>query len=454
MKSHVLKLAAFGGLQAAILLLLVRFGDVPAPPPSSGAPRLSEEERLTAFLSEYLYKQWRRDRDAIDDFAASPPGGALISAAANSFFAGPDNYIAALVDKDDLLKNAPGPRMIFLGGSGLAFGLDSQLIADRYGYTPINYGLHIRLGPGFMLRHVREYVRPGDVVVLSVEYSGMFEDFEAAPEPKAAFCAISPDFERFFGDADGDSRPAAGRFAEAKRYADQRALADFARFVRVSAAGIGERLDPSGEAASRAEFQAAFDARRDEVLAAFRQNPSLGTTLYRRSFFNEFGDFTGHLAVPDPLRGGDKTEWYRTIRAPILERGEKKIATSVARLNAFAAECRRKDVRVYFAYPPLIDAPQAEQFAKNYAALVERDLRIPVLGPIEEMIYGLDCFFDTQNHLCWPGVRRRTATLAAGLDRYVTPRTSETIAAQVAARDREVTGRWPLAAASETTAIR
>ena len=41
-----------------------------------------------------------------------------------------DNYRAAVVDKERLLAEAASPRVILVGGSGLAFGIDSPTIEE------------------------------------------------------------------------------------------------------------------------------------------------------------------------------------------------------------------------------------------------------------------------------------------------------------------------------------
>ena len=87
------------------------------------------------------------------------------------------HYLAATRDKHELLKTAPSPRIIFVGGSSVAMGLDCSVIKGRLaGYNPVNMGLHLTLGLEFMLAEIEADLRPGDVVVLSLEYNALLAD--------------------------------------------------------------------------------------------------------------------------------------------------------------------------------------------------------------------------------------------------------------------------------------
>lgn len=85
-----------------------------------------------------------------------------------------DNYLQAYKAKCTLLKNVASPRIIFVGGSNLAFGLDSRRIKDSLHVNVINYGLHAGIGLKYMLDDVDDYLRDGDIIVLSPEYQHFF----------------------------------------------------------------------------------------------------------------------------------------------------------------------------------------------------------------------------------------------------------------------------------------
>ncbi len=74
------------------------------------------------------------------------------------------------LQKDSMLRHVEAPRIIFVGGSNLSFGLNSQLIKDQLELNPINTGVHAGVGLKFMLENTIEYVQAGDLVVLVPEY--------------------------------------------------------------------------------------------------------------------------------------------------------------------------------------------------------------------------------------------------------------------------------------------
>lgn len=60
-----------------------------------------------------------------------------------------DNYDAALVDKVDRLKSITEPKIILVGDSNVAFGINSKKIEEELGMPVVNLGLHGALGNAF-----------------------------------------------------------------------------------------------------------------------------------------------------------------------------------------------------------------------------------------------------------------------------------------------------------------
>ena len=83
----------------------------------------------------------------------------------------------AKIDKDALLRATPSPRIIFIGGSNLSFGMNSQIIKDSLHLNPINTSLHAKLGLLYMMDSTITYVKSGDIVVIAPEYSQFYGNF-------------------------------------------------------------------------------------------------------------------------------------------------------------------------------------------------------------------------------------------------------------------------------------
>ena len=84
--------------------------------------------------------------------------------------------------KDELLLQTETPRMIFVGGSNLSFGLDSKNIEEHLGLRVINTGVHASIGIKYMIENTIQYVKEGDVVVLAAEYSLFYRNYDFVSE--------------------------------------------------------------------------------------------------------------------------------------------------------------------------------------------------------------------------------------------------------------------------------
>jgi len=74
------------------------------------------------------------------------------------------------------LDKITGPRLVFVGGSGLGMGLNTTYIAGQLGWTCYNMGLHAGLGLVYQLRSICPRLRKGDCVVIVPEYANFQSD--------------------------------------------------------------------------------------------------------------------------------------------------------------------------------------------------------------------------------------------------------------------------------------
>jgi hypothetical protein len=88
----------------------------------------------------------------------------------------PDRYLLAYDQKIDLLRiSSSAPRLLFVGGSTLSFGIDSKLIGEALHIEKvINYGLHAGMGLKYILDDVYTYTRDHDIIVIVPEYQQFY----------------------------------------------------------------------------------------------------------------------------------------------------------------------------------------------------------------------------------------------------------------------------------------
>ena len=85
-----------------------------------------------------------------------------------------DTYYSVLARMHERLETAEGKKIVLVGGSNVAFGLNGrmleQLLAEQgYEYTVCPFGLYAAVGTGAMLDLSRDDLGEGDIVVLAME---------------------------------------------------------------------------------------------------------------------------------------------------------------------------------------------------------------------------------------------------------------------------------------------
>lgn len=86
---------------------------------------------------------------------------------------GEREYNMGILDKITRLQateHADRRRLILVGGSNLAFGIDSEKIEEQTGMLVINMGIAAGQGLGYILHTLEPYIQDGDTIVLAAEY--------------------------------------------------------------------------------------------------------------------------------------------------------------------------------------------------------------------------------------------------------------------------------------------
>lgn len=252
-------------------------------------------------------------------------------------------YEAAILDKHRLLEQTRPPRLIFVGGSGLAFGLDSELIEKQIGMRVVNMGLHVGFGLRYMLSEVKPFIRKGDVVIVISEY------------------------EPFFGSAfDGGFELAfiVMRFPECRQY-----ITSWKQYVMII------KNSPMAIRAS------VYNQLSNQLFST--------SFAYCRSAFNAHGDSLGHLNKERPGVFGRET-----INGPINPE-------AIAALNDLELYARVQGAKVFLIYPATEEKKyrHEEEKINLLARVFRKELKVPVLGTPGEDVFPEDHFYDTDYHL-------------------------------------------------------
>lgn len=267
----------------------------------------------------------------------------------------PYSYMAGLKAKVARLKSTEGPKIVLIGGSNLAYGIDSAMIEKALGMPVVNMGITAGLGFKYHLESVRDRLRRGDIVIASPEYHHFQRDvFDGSLDlPEAIF-----EFD-----------------LESIRSLDGAHLLHLAKMIP--------------DFASR------------KTIALFKVF-ELGK-LRRRArqwTFNEYGDFTAH--EKDPRHA------LRHAAAPTEAPVDPSVIDFVA---AFAGEAERNGVEFILLPPPLQDSvfdADGDYIGRISAALAARG--IPYAAePARYRIASEETYYDSSYHTTFAVAKARTA---------------------------------------------
>ncbi|RYE27029.1 MAG: hypothetical protein EOP42_19860 [Sphingobacteriaceae bacterium] len=275
------------------------------------------------------------------------------------------NMLYTQIEKNQLLKSIASTRIIFVGGSNLAYGLDSKTIQDSLYIHPINTGIHINIGLKYMLQNTLQYIKPNDVIVISAEY------------------------QQFFGDlADGEGE----LFSIVTDVVPQsRKLLDYKQYFKLF------KLIPEF---AQSKLQPRF------LFLKYPQDTLTGR--YDRKAFNQFGDAIAHWKL-----SAENPKPYPKITTPFNE-------DILQMLIQFRKKLDLKKAQLYFTFPGY----QASSFKINYNQIkqVQQKLKAHkfiLISTPEEYIIPDSLIFDTPYHLIKKGVDLRTSLLIQDLKKVI-----------------------------------
>lgn len=75
------------------------------------------------------------------------------------------SYQASITDKLDRLHTINSPKIVLIGNSNLAFGINSNMIEKNLQIPVVNLGLHGGLGDIFLANMIKGHVSKGDIII-------------------------------------------------------------------------------------------------------------------------------------------------------------------------------------------------------------------------------------------------------------------------------------------------
>ena len=277
-----------------------------------------------------------------------------------------ETYLGGLSVKWEALHRASSPKIVLVGGSGVAFDLRSDLLErELEGYEVVNFGLYAGLGTTVMLDLCRDSLREGDIVIFSPELSeqtlstyfsaeAMWQAADTCPE------ALSALGSEYLGPMTG-AFPA---FAASK--------------LRYAVTGAAPR----------------------------------GDGIYAASSFNRWGDLDAPGRECNIMPEGFDPNLTLCFDANAVSRA------FVEKVNAFSAWCADHSVTFWFRWCPMNAAavtPAQQKLIGAFSAAMAERLDCEILGDLRRVILEPEWFYDTNFHLNSAGAVVNTALLAVEL---------------------------------------
>ncbi len=271
------------------------------------------------------------------------------------------NYQASLIDKVQRLESIHEPKIVLIGDSNLAFGIDSEKIEEAFGMPVVNMGLHGGLGNAFHEEMARLNITEGDIYIIchcSYSDDGLLKNSELA------WITL-------------ENHPSLWKILRKEDYLPM--IKSYPVYLKKC---IALWLTDSGN--------------------------KMDEGVYSRAAFNEYGDI----------------EWADNGQEYVFKDGDifvPQISDNVCeRLNDLNIYLKERGATLLIAGYPITKnetTPEAELYIKFQKEL-EEQLDVPVISDFTDYFYPENYFLNTEYHLNTLGKRERTAQLISDLKRY------------------------------------
>ena len=275
-------------------------------------------------------------------------------------------------DRMQYLTNNNFKKIIFVGGSNLAFGLNSEEIEKKTGFHVVNMSLHAGLGLDLMLNQVIEYIHEGDIVVISPEYNLFLDD-----------------------DYYGDGKILSEYFIAEKKEIKLMNSRNYIHTIK----NINNAIIASIKYTIKKIIQLFY---KDFTLDKYN--------IYRASNFNKYGDMTAHI--------GKKTPDYFSGGASFFE-GEINLE-SINKIKKFQNVAKKQGTITLITWPCILDKTykiNKEKFDEIVSLVSKYCLNI--ISDKNTYIYSYELFYDTTYHLNKDGIEVRTKSIIKDINNYI-----------------------------------
>ena len=271
-------------------------------------------------------------------------------------------YNASFLDKINRLENIDIPKIVLIGNSNLAFGIQSDLIENEIGMPVVNLGFNGSLGNAFHERMPLFNLTEGDILVIChLDYS----DDDKITEAYSAISTVENHFH----------------YWKIFRLKDMpRIILTLPKYARTCLKRYINKEDIEPEEKS----------------------------CYMRSAFNEYGD----NIFPRNIEAG---EGGPALRHP------KVNDICMNRINNFYKFCKQKGIYVVIAGTPILSGLEGFNLDeyKQFQRKLEEYAECPIISDFTDYIFDKKYFYGDYKHMTNDGAKLRTGQLIKDLKRFI-----------------------------------
>jgi len=283
-----------------------------------------------------------------------------------------NTFIGELGEKYDRLKSIDEPKIVIIGGSSVAFGIDSKLMEEKLGMKVVNFGLYANLGTKLMIDLSKANINEGDIIIL-------------APEMSEQTLSLYFNAETFMQALDGN--PSMLLNVDTDNY----------------------------EAIVGASWKFAYE--KLNYLRTGTRPENAGA--YKKENFNEYGDNVFDRPYNEMTQTTNVINL--TFRTNYEDDKETKYEEYIDYVNDYIKFANRKGATVYYSLCPMNAAALGEKnnadVIYDYYRNLVKSLNCKVISNVNDYLMDEGYFFDSEFHLNNAGVTVRTVKLIDDIKR-------------------------------------
>lgn len=269
-------------------------------------------------------------------------------------------YTASLLDKVERLEMIDESKIVLIGNSNLAFGINSEQLEQAFAMPVVNMGLHGGLGNSFHEQFIKDNINKGDIIIIA--YTD-YNDIGELPDPELAWVTLENHLELW-------------KYIEAKNL--KSLWSAFPGYLKKAV-----------------------------TLWESKTGNKVPDNIYSRQAFNEYGDIYWD-------RVGTEIDFASTIYVPSVS---KECACRLNKLNQYIID---HGATMLIAAQPIPEGeytPDEKEYIQFQNEL-ENHLDAPVISDFTDYLMDYKYFYNSIYHLNSEGADIRTKQLIKDIKRW------------------------------------